>query len=89
MPYGQMEWHQSLGGSKMQLYDGHGRQIAAVELGYRSSHLDILVPGDDYFIDMVVVTAASLVRQQRQQVKDAQHNDNVINGILATQTITR
>lgn len=76
-PYGSLQWKQNFSGSEMRLIDGFGRLVAKVRRSQRSASIEIFVPGDECFVDMVVVTAVAKMRQQRKETKDAASGSDV------------
>lgn len=59
------------------MIDGFGRLVAKVRRSQRSASIEIFVPGDECFVDMVVVTAVAKMRQQRKETKDAASGSDV------------
>lgn len=82
-PYGNLQWKQSFGGSDLQLFDSSGRLIATTKTKSKSSRIEVLVPGDEPFVDMVVTTAIAKIKQSQKGVKDASTGADVVDVVSA------
>lgn len=68
-PLGNLEWKEMQSGKELYLLDEAGRTLARcvsklADVGEHMGSLEILVPGDDKFVDMCVVTSLAKWRSQ-------------------------
>jgi hypothetical protein len=68
-PLGVLEWKEKARGQELHMIDDTGRTLARCVansglVGERTGQIDILVPGDDRFVDMCVVTSLARWREQ-------------------------
>ncbi|ETN40401.1 uncharacterized protein HMPREF1541_04678 [Cyphellophora europaea CBS 101466] len=71
-PVGNLEWKEKKLGNELHLLDSGDRVLARCKskwskIGEKSGTIEILVPGDDYFIDMVVVTGLAKWKYQKKE----------------------
>lgn len=81
-PYGHLQWKQNFTGSEMQLYDDSGRLLATARIKSKACNIEVLVPGDEFFVDMIVSTAVAKIRQSRKEIKDASTGSDIVSAIV-------
>jgi hypothetical protein len=82
-PYGNFQWKQSFGGSEIHLFDSSRRLIATSKIKSKSVSIEVLVPGDEQSVDMVVTTAIAKVKQSKKETKDASNGADVVDVVSA------
>ena len=66
----------------MELYDKEGRVLATMKIKTKSTLIQILVPGDDFFVDLVVFSGIANMKQSGKNADDAGTASDIISAVV-------
>lgn len=83
-PTGEMKWKSSFVGSTYELFDSSAdRKLARYKLKFSGSggkRLELLVPCDDYFLDLIVLSGVAAAAKDQQSAIDASKIASAVSG---------
>ena len=83
-PMGRFEWKTNQWTeTSLELFHGNGQKLAQCQLGsslsgHDKQQLDIFVPGQEAFYDLIVVTALAAAKFHEKESKDAEEASDTI-----------